>query len=348
MIFAIMVPLAVTLYLSYILLTDSESFFNSVGSQLRQISWINGLLIIQLLIYFLFGWGTDSYVEAIFIVITYFASLIIPHFSYPILSQTFNKGFLTLVALANVWLNLLATIALFNRLLEIVQLNDLIMPIVIILSLNAFAHVLLHLLKYFVQFVSNGQPNRQSSHKNVKADMRDHYYQAGLDDGEIEYFREQMATAQQQILTLEKNMQATVKLKAIDQEHNTLATAKHYFKDIVQEPKRIASAGDFLYKLLPTMVDLTSKYNEINQHVAKNKQTYLILNRSAEVINNLAQEITEDYLAFHEATFQAFDDDIKYAEHIMGQDKDWDSIFNQSNPDDEIFNQQEETDHDQQ
>lgn len=337
----ILIPLVGTLFLTADLLINKEEFLINIESKIKQMSWLVGLLIFQFLLFFLFGWGID-YASATFILVSFIAGLLIPAISYPSLIKWLNKTFLTIVALFNLWLNLLVIIIIFEE--PLLTLSNLLAVPLFILACNAVTHAPLHLLALFAKLLKDESSTYQPTHKKIKKNMRDHYYKAGLDDTEIDYFRQQMAEAQSHILELEKNIQTTVKLKAIDQEHNLIATTKHYFKDIVQEPHRVASAGHFLYKLLPTIHDLTSKYNEINQHVAKNKQTYLTLNRSAEVINDLAKEITEDYLSFHKATFQAMDDNIKYAEHIMGQDDNWDNLFNDT--DDNLFTNQEETHHD--
>lgn len=342
MLFTLMIPLVGTLFLTADLLINKADFLVNIENEIKQMGWLIGILIFQFLLFFLFGWGINDYVSAIFILVSFIAGLVIPTISYPILLKWLNKTFLTIIALFNLWLNLLVIIVMFET--PLTTLSNYLATPIFILGCNAFAHALLHLLALFAKLLQSESSTYQPTHKKMKGNMRDHYYKAGLDDAEIDYFRQQMAEAKSHILELEKNIQATVKLKAIDQEHNVVATTKHYFKDIVQEPQRIASAGHFLYKLLPTIHDLTSKYNEINQHVAKNKQTYLILNRSAEVINDLAKEITEDYLSFHKATFQAMDDNIKYAEHIMGQDDNWDNLFNDT--DDSLFANQEETHHD--
>ncbi len=70
------------------------------------------------------------------------------------------------------------------------------------------------------------------------------------------------------------NMQQTAKLKAIDLRHDPVKAAKALFKELVKEPNRLHEASQFLYTHLPNLVDLTNKYNEINDHEIKNKQTY--------------------------------------------------------------------------
>ncbi|UUX34016.1 5-bromo-4-chloroindolyl phosphate hydrolysis family protein [Fundicoccus culcitae] len=155
----------------------------------------------------------------------------------------------------------------------------------------------------------------QTKHQpKVKQNIREHYYEQGLSDQDIDYFREQMAPAKEQIEHINEIFGQTAKLRAIEVRHNTNKVLQSFFKDIVEEPQRIAQASTFLYKYLPSLEDLILKYNEINSHVAKNKQTYIILDRSAQIIDELCQQISEEYVLFHQDTYNDLDDEIKYVE----------------------------------
>ena len=72
-----------------------------------------------------------------------------------------------------------------------------------------------------------------------------------------------------EINQLQMNMQQTAKLKAIDLRHDPVKAAKALFKELVKEPNRLHEASQFLYTHLPNLVDLTNKYNEINDHEIK-------------------------------------------------------------------------------
>lgn len=158
-------------------------------------------------------------------------------------------------------------------------------------------------------------PNLKPSSKGKS--LKKHYQQAGLSDEEIDYFRSQMALARDSIKAIEANMNETAKLRAVNTREMTVVTSQHYFKHIVQNPNRLADASHFLYKILPSLEDLTSKYNEINSHIAKNKQSYLILEKTAQMVRRLSEELKEDYIRFHEDTFKEADDELKYAETIL-------------------------------
>lgn len=157
--------------------------------------------------------------------------------------------------------------------------------------------------------------NRKTNHKpRVKQNIRDHYYEQGLTDQEIDYFRDQMAPAKEQIEHINDIFGQTAKLRAVEVRNNTNKVLQSFFKDIVEDPQRLPQASTFLYKYLPSLEDLILKYNEINGHVAKNKQTYLILDRSAQIIDELCQQISEEYVLFHQDTYNELFDGIKYVE----------------------------------
>lgn len=165
------------------------------------------------------------------------------------------------------------------------------------------------------------RPNNTThpTHIPQNRDMMQHYYDQGLTAQEVEYFREQMAVAKQQILTIESEFNRTAKLRAIEVRYNTIQVSQNFFKDLVEEPNRMAQAGQFLYKFLPSLEDLILKYNEINGHVAKNKQTYLILEKSAQTIENICEQITDEYVIFHQDTYQEMQDEIKLANRNLSR-----------------------------
>ena len=154
-----------------------------------------------------------------------------------------------------------------------------------------------------------------------RPDVYQHYLGLGLSDSEIDYFREQMRPARDRILAIEANLPQTAKLRTIEERHNTIEICQRFFQNIVHEPRRITEATTFLYQLLPSLEDLSDKYNEINQHVAKSKQTYLILERCAATIDQVCQQITEEYLAFHQANFDDLEDEINLAHKYLDKEK---------------------------
>lgn len=158
--------------------------------------------------------------------------------------------------------------------------------------------------------------------KKTSKDKMQHYYDAGLSDEEIAYLRDQLAELREHILAIDKQMNATAKLRAIDVRHNTIEISKQFFQDIVKEPNRFGEAGDVIYRIIPSIDDLTEKYNEVSEHIAKNKQTYLILEKSAQTIEELAERLTEEYIHFHKATYQDLDDEINLANRTLNRHQD--------------------------
>lgn len=150
-------------------------------------------------------------------------------------------------------------------------------------------------------------------------DKIQHYYDEGLTEAEIEYFRSQMAIARDQINSVESGIAKTAKLRAIEVRYNTVEVAQNFFKDIVDDPTRFTQASQFLYKFLPSLEDLILKYNEINGHVAKNKQTYLILEKSAQTIEQICEQITDEYVLFHQDTYNEMQDEIKLANRNLSR-----------------------------
>lgn len=150
-------------------------------------------------------------------------------------------------------------------------------------------------------------------------DKIQHYYDEGLTESEVEYFRSQMAIARQQIKSVEDGIAKTAKLRAIEVRYNTIEVAQNFFKDIVEDPTRFTQASQFLYKFLPSLEDLILKYNEINAHVAKNKQTYLILEKSAQTIEQICEQITDEYVLFHQDTYNEMQDEIKLANRNLSR-----------------------------
>lgn len=138
-------------------------------------------------------------------------------------------------------------------------------------------------------------PRPKKKVKTIDAKMLKHYQKAGMSDDDIHFFRETMATAKKQIDQLARNMQQTTKLKAINLHFEPVKVSQASFKTIVAQPQKLHAASDFLYRHLPTMVDLTAKYNAISQHEVKDKDTYAVLDKSAEVITQLAQQFRTDY-----------------------------------------------------
>ena len=164
-------------------------------------------------------------------------------------------------------------------------------------------------------------PNEEDPYKasvpHSSSNKVQHYRQAGLSDQEIQVLREQLATAKPQIQSIEQEFNQNAKLRTLEVRYNTVKVCQNYFKDIVNQPKRLVEASDFLYKYLPSLEDILKKYNEINGHVAKNKQTYMILEKSAATIEKLCQSINDAYVNFHQEDLKAMEDELYVANRTL-------------------------------
>ncbi|WP_314943261.1 5-bromo-4-chloroindolyl phosphate hydrolysis family protein [Abiotrophia defectiva] len=164
-------------------------------------------------------------------------------------------------------------------------------------------------------------PNEEDPYKasapHSSSNKVQHYRQAGLSDQEIQFLREQLATAKPQIQSIEQEFNQNAKLRTLEVRYNTVKVCQNYFKDIVNQPKRLVEASDFLYKYLPSLEDILKKYNEINGHVAKNKQTYMILEKSAATIEKLCQSINDAYVNFHQEDLKAMEDELYVANRTL-------------------------------
>lgn len=152
-------------------------------------------------------------------------------------------------------------------------------------------------------------------------DKRESFYKSkGLSDEDIVFFRKTMNTAKNQIMQIEANINSTGKLRAIANRHNTLHLIKVLFKDIVNEPERLHDIDEFLYINLPSLADLTDKYVTINKHEAKSKETFDILDKSAQIIENICQEISDDYMNFRSVDITKLADEVDLAKMRLKRD----------------------------
>lgn len=147
-----------------------------------------------------------------------------------------------------------------------------------------------------------------------------YYKKLGMNEREIELFRETMNVSKQQVLRLQQNIQKNAKLKAIDLRHDTLKASKALFKELVKEPTRLPEASQFLYTHLPNIVDLTDNYIEINGHEVKSKEVYGKLEESAQIIEQMADLIVKDYQQFVSEDLEDMDVEISIAKKNLDRE----------------------------
>lgn len=176
----------------------------------------------------------------------------------------------------------------------------------------------------------NSRGNTKEKLPRLTKEKEEFYSSKGLSKEDIDYFRRTMFQAQQQIITIEQNMQRSGKLRAIEHRNNTVSLAKELFKNITQEPNRLHDVDKFLYVHLPSLADLSEKYVEIEGHKAKSKTTYDILEKSANTIDKMCELIAEDYVKFKADDIQDMSVEVELAKRTFNKDKSDDQIFDKT------------------
>lgn len=118
------------------------------------------------------------------------------------------------------------------------------------------------------------------------------YHEKGLSDKDITIFRQTMNEAKTQIKVWDLAVKSDQELQIIESISGGLASAKKMFQFIVNEPSSALSNHDFLYKDLPTMVELLDTYNNLKA-VDKCDQDLLI--ESQKVIKQLSEKVANKY-----------------------------------------------------
>lgn len=204
--------------------------------------------------------------------------------------------------------------------------SGVVISLLLSININEIVAVFLGIiggLGLYLTYIRQQKPVKQSKNLNLKAvsEERKKLYQAkGLSNEDIDFFRETMNNAKIQILELEENINQVGKLRAIANRYDTLNLVKILFKDIVNEPHRLHEVDQFLYVHLPSLTELTSKYVQINQHKAKSKQTFEVLEKSAETIDGMCQQISNDYLQFRSKDIKDLANEVELAKKRLNRE----------------------------
>lgn len=118
------------------------------------------------------------------------------------------------------------------------------------------------------------------------------YHEKGLSDQDILIFRRTMAEAKNQIKAWEKAVKQNQELQLIEQVTGGLDSAKMMFQLIVKQPNLALTNHDFLYKNLPTMVDLIQTYDTIK---SVDKLDQGLVTENQKVIRRLSEKIATAY-----------------------------------------------------
>lgn len=279
------------------------------------------LLIINFLM-LIFGYNVvnfQPFLNVSALVVAMIVGIVYLHFIFNLLKTRYQQKWLTVIYYIGIGCTFFLCLTMaetygYQGMMDQLLFAPATMIIVITISAFPFA-----LLAWFIERITTNGAFKQSQVRFIKgkSDKLQYYREQGLSERDIIFFREEMAQAKAHIENIEKEMNAVAKLRIIETRNNTIDVSKQFFKDIVRDPQRLPQAGIFLNKLLPSLADLTAKYTEISQHVAKNKQTYIILERSAQTIEKVCQSISEQYLTFHQNLFNDLDDEIKLANKTL-------------------------------
>lgn len=155
----------------------------------------------------------------------------------------------------------------------------------------------------------------------VSDERRAYYHEHGLSDEDIQFFRETMNTAKEQIVKADQHFSSSSKLKAIRNRTSVIQICQNLFKEIVKAPDRLSEADQFLYVHLPSLEKLTHKYCQISQHQKKAKDTYTVLDQSAQTIEKMCTAIIEDYLRFMEADVRELSNELELAHRQLDKDE---------------------------
>lgn len=162
--------------------------------------------------------------------------------------------------------------------------------------------------------------------KRVSPEKEAFYQSRGLTKDEMNMFRKTMNSAREQIYTVEENVNSRSKLKAIATRQNILAVLKDFFKQIAEQPERLPEVNQFLYTLLPNLKELTDHYIQIDNHVAKTKETYDALNKCAGTVDEMCELIRAEYVSFMSNDLEDMDVEIELANHVLKRDNEDTSV----------------------
>lgn len=188
---------------------------------------------------------------------------------------------------------ILTLVTLFIGILHTTATNNILIAFIFVFSLAIFLVSIPFMIVSKIRSLRQPKPDSKVNRK-----LMAQYQKAGLSESDIVFFRKTMGEAEGQIRQLDKNISETPKLKAIDLNSDFVKVSKSMFAAIVKEPDRLSEASDFLYRHLPTLVNLTDRYIEISHHEVKTADTWEVLAKSLDVITNLGNQIREDYAEF--------------------------------------------------
>lgn len=147
------------------------------------------------------------------------------------------------------------------------------------------------------------------------------YEEQGLDENDIVFFRRQMAKTKEQVIALEKTTRRSTKLKAVMTRYDLFPILKDYFNEITMAPKRLYEVEALLYSYIPSLLEISEKYLDIEKHVSKSKETFQTMTDSIETVEALCASVQRSYREFMSDDIDDITIDLQLAKERLEQDK---------------------------
>lgn len=176
----------------------------------------------------------------------------------------------------------------------------------------AILYVLFYKLFFRKEMFLRKVPHKQKRLPELSLEQQAVYEDAGLTPQDVKFFRKKMNQVKKQIQQVELLSTDNSKFQVILNRYNTLPLMKGYFQQIVRYPQRLHEANSFINTLLPSLVEIMEKYTEIFNHLSKTTETYQVLEETAEVIEQLCQQLEADYLKFTRPDFDELAVETQY------------------------------------
>lgn len=233
---------------------------------------------------------------------------------------TFFKRWWMLTIINLVFWLALITCAPANRIMNHFFISTLIVLIFVFLEYGLFK------LLTFLRIIRPKVPT-QKRHNNDIAPISDsmiqHYKEQGLSESEIRLFRQTMKEARDQILSLETAFQSS-NLKQIETTTPVVKACQGIFKELVQEPKKLNEADQFLYQHLPNITMLAAKYVAVSRQNQIRRDSDLLLEKTYQTIVEVAKLVISDYQQLTNDDREQLDDEIRFAQQQLKRKENYD------------------------
>jgi len=116
-----------------------------------------------------------------------------------------------------------------------------------------------------------------------------------ISDQDAKFVADELNKVEISINKWEDNIKQSPKLRKIEEDTKGLQAAKALFALLVKMPKQVNNAGEFVYRHIPNVENLSNTYIEVANHSFKNDETVQTLYDSEELMRKLSKQIVQDY-----------------------------------------------------